>query len=157
MKVSPLLCRRQKTRLPNKKRKETTSCVRFRRSTLHPLHGDLEHSFPVALANFQQEGKDFDVGPGSWDVPKLIENQPADRIKTFSFEIDADQLAQIIQASTATGQPFSRADLFDVKGFISPRHGIADHFFDNIAESDDSFRPAKLVDHHGQTLGVGEK
>src|SRR5690242_20532501 len=65
--------------------------------------------------------------------------------------------SEIVQPSVAADEETAAIERFNVEICVSERGRIADDLFNNVLEGDDSFRPAKLIEHNRHPLGMGKK
>ena len=64
---------------------------------------------------------------------------------------------QVVEPRVAADEKPPVLERLDVKIGLPERHGVADDFFDDIGERDDSFGAAEFIDHDREPLRMGEK
>ena len=105
-----------------------------------------------------RQSRQFDLGPGLWQIAEPVEDQTADGVDSVCFQFKAEMLVQIVEACVTADQKLSIFERLNVKiDFSAGRRRATENFLNDVRHGDNSFGAAKFVDHNCERLRMGQE
>src|SRR4029453_13772727 len=121
----------------------------FQQELLDPLSPSAAHR--------NREMWHFDLCPRRRKVAEPVKNESTNCVDSFRLNLETEMFTQIVKARISADKKFSVLERLNVRVGISTRNCVAEDFLYDVPHCNDSFGPAKFVNHDRQPLGIGQE